>query len=147
MKILDTNAVDYIFDNNIILSDMDTYYATDDLFDEIEVTAFVKNKRIPKNILNISSSRLFSERPYYINYKELLNKFGHRSFSNMKGVADISILAAIKTVLVKINTPPTLPGFSEKVEIYTEDGNLVSKINREFNEGDLVVIHNLSDLL
>lgn len=148
MKILDNTAINFIFDSNTILSKNEIFYTTDDLQSEAELTSFIKNKPLPKNLENISKSVFFDEINYYKNYKEMLNKYGNRSFSNMTGFGDISILATIKTVLEKIKNIPRLPipGLGENIEIFVSDGSLKKKIATEFLGEIIVIIKNPANL-
>jgi hypothetical protein len=134
MKILDTSALNFIFDNNVTLLDDITFYMTEDLLLEAETTALVKDKKLPSCIKIVDEHPLYNGVEYYKNYQEMLNKHNKRSFSNMTGFGDISILALVKTVSERIkNLPVLMPELTEKIEIYLSDGPLKDKLNKEFS--------------
>ena len=64
----------------------------------------------------------------------MLNTYKMRSFYNMKGFGDISILALLKTN--KEATKGALPSMTFGDVIITTDGPLIMKIKKEFNNPD-----------
>jgi len=55
---------------------------------------------------------------------------GGRSFYNMTGFGDISILALLKTQ--QIASASMIPGLLEEIEVVSSDVPLISKIKKEF---------------
>lgn len=135
MKIIDVNILNKYLDGTVNLNTDGIVYITDDLKDEIELLKLAKNNKEKLDHLefkNISEHDLFNESEYYKNYKYFLNKYKKLvSFYSMKGVGDISILTAIKTIL---NRPiPSLFDSANTIEIFTNDQNLKDAIIEEFN--------------
>lgn len=146
MKILDTTTINYIFKNNVLLED--TYFITPCISDEMVTAEIVHNKKAPANIKNIFEENSFNQALYVKNYFEVLNKHGDRSFFNMSGLGDISIIALAKT-LVEMETSEvqtTLPFaiYKKEIIIYTSDNPLKAKILSEV--GTIVKILPPTDL-
>src|ERR1700690_2824360 len=93
MKIIDTNAINYVLSKNISLSE--DYFVTPDVKDESEIAELIFGRALPTNIKDISKEKIFDEAIYISNYKSMLNKHKGRSFYNMTGFGDISILALL----------------------------------------------------
>ncbi len=123
MKILDNNALNFIMNNRTQLSEY--FYITTDVKNECE--AWFEDA-LPKEIHDICEKDFFSKATYLGYYKEMLNKHSGRSFYNMTGFGDISILALLKTI--KLENKGKLIG--EDCIIITSDGPLVKKIKSEF---------------
>jgi len=142
MRILDNNSINYIFANNVTVNGV--YFIPPDIKDESEIAELIFGKKISPNIKEFSKETVFNEALYFSKYKEMLNKHAGRSFYNMTGFGDISILALIATLKEFYGTkaPAQLPGMQEELFIYTEDQGLKNKIIEEFfpqNEGDLII--------
>jgi hypothetical protein len=103
MKILDTSALDYAEKNDIALTGQ--FFITPDILDEFEVG---HDKRPARNVRNIFEVVEFNRAKYLGSYKAMLNAHGGRSFYNMTGFGDISILALLATL--KTTSAQTLPG-------------------------------------
>jgi len=133
MKLIDTSTINQVLKNNISLRE--DYFITPDIEQEMLVALTILKKSIPSHIKNITIDNRFDEASYIKNYFEMLNKYGGRSFFNMTGFGDISLIALAKTILEaleKINRQALpLPGFLEQVEIYVEDGGLRKRIKQE----------------
>ena len=134
MKILDTNAVNYIFKNNIEVEDV--YYITPDLKEESEITEAVFNKKLSSKIKEISNEDFFNKPIYLEKYKDMLNKHSGRSFYNMTGFGDISILALLKSFEAesKNHIQECLFGVNNEVGVFTGDPPLIKKIEKEFGQ-------------
>ncbi len=98
------------------------------------------------NVTALSNIHLISEVPefsifdFYINYKDMLNKHSGYSFSNLTGLGDISLLAAIKTLVAK----QSKLAFSESddgIEVYTDDTGLIKRIRSEFSQYKNIFIY------
>jgi hypothetical protein len=134
MKVLDTNAVNFILKYRLSLKD--DYCVTDDIKEEIEIAETVLGRKLSSRVGLASNSEFFDMAHYVANYKDMLNKHGGRSFYNMTGFGDISILALLKTVeaVLKDKTKGRLFGPSEEIEIFTDDKPLIKKITKESNK-------------
>ncbi|MBP6866059.1 MAG: hypothetical protein KBC12_00775 [Candidatus Pacebacteria bacterium] len=133
MKIIDTTAISHIFKENIFLED--TYFITPCISDEMVTTEIVYDKKAPTNVKNIFEENSFDQALYVKNYFEMLNKHGDRSFFNMSGLGDISIIALVKTLveMEKSATQTKLPflEYKEEIIVYTSDNPLKTKIESE----------------
>lgn len=134
MKILDTNAINHVLKNRINLQD--EYFITPDIREEAEIVESLAGRRLPPQIFLISNFSLFNEAQYLIHYKSMLNKHNGRSFYNMTGFGDISILAFLKTVEEAGNAQRQRRLFEvdEEWEVFTEDSGLINKIKVESNK-------------
>src|SRR3989344_5554162 len=131
MKILDTNAVNHILKRRLNLDD--DYCVTDDIKEEAEIAESVIGTKLSSKVELASSSALFDRTLYLAHYKNMLNKHSGRSFYNMTGFGDISILALLKTVeeTTKDQSQGRLFGTYEVLEVFTEDQSLIKKITLE----------------
>lgn len=131
MNIIDTNGIQYIFANN--LSPKDDYYLVPDVEEEVEMTELIHGRRLPANIFKIVQAGDFDEAIYLRHYKSILNKYGGRSFYNMTGFGDVSILAALLALAEVLDNQIQTRLFQAigQVTVYTNDARLTSKINRE----------------
>lgn len=140
MKILDSSALNYIFDNNLTF--YENYYITPDIKDELFVLEFIKNKKAPTNIKNIFDETFVDELLYLKNYRLMLNKHRGRSFFNMGGFGDISIITLVKTLvdMEKKYQSERLPmiEFEEKIIVYLDDKGLRKRIKKEV--GDVAIL-------
>lgn len=143
MRILDTSALDYAAKTGIVLAG--DFFITPDVLDEFEIG---HDRRPPKNIKNVFELDGFNRATYLRSYQNMLNAYGGRSFYNMTGFGDISILALVQTQ--KEEAARVLPGLSEAVHIVSGDGGLTKKLRREFCDksdsfSKLVHIHRPQD--
>lgn len=131
MKILDTNAVNHILKHRLNLDD--NYFITDDIREEAEIAEFVIGRRLSSNVELASNSSFFDRTLYLAHYKNMLNKHSGRSFYNMTGFGDISILALLKTAeeSAKTQAQGRLFETDEELEVFTEDRRLIEKIKKE----------------
>ncbi len=123
MKILDTNGLDHMVKGKIGTTTV--LFITPDIQDEFETW---HEQKIPKNVLNIFETEGFDQAAYLQSYKDMLNKYGGRSFYNMGGFGDISILALLK-VQEAAHPSHLLP---ENIEVVSGDTGLGKRIRREF---------------
>lgn len=133
MKLLDTDTINDILLNNIALSC--DYFITPDIEQEASVAEIVYNKKMPKSIKIIYSQDDFDESLYIKNYFIALNQYVKRSFFNMKGFGDVSMIALVKTLVeIKNSKSQTLPipSLNEDIEVYTGDNNLQKALRKEF---------------
>jgi hypothetical protein len=148
MKILDSSTINYILENNVNLKGV--YYITPDIENEISAARIVLDKQILSNIKNILAvgDDFLSESVYLRNYFYILNKYGGRSFYNMTGFGDVSILAAVKSLIdqEEKNTQKKLPLFniSSQIFVYLEDEDFKKKAKKEF--GKRVVLQSYKNL-
>ena len=142
MNIIDTNTLNHIFKNNIRLEGV--YYLAPDIKEESEIVEQIFGKKIPDGIRDISGEPSFNECVYVKNYKEMLNKHRGRSFYNMTGFGDISILALLQTLREHLKTQPKLfEEMQDGLVVITEDLSLKKKIEKEFNS-DVEILGNSS---
>lgn len=125
MKILDTSALDFAAKSGITLTE--EFFVTPDVLDEFEVG---HDRRLPRNVRNIFEMEWFDRATYLRSYKEMLNAHGGRSFYNMTGFGDVSILALLLTQ--KVTTAGMLPGLSGEIHLVSGDKGLINKARREF---------------
>lgn len=131
MNILDTTAINYILKSDVLLNA--TYFITPDIEDEALAAEIALNKKMSPVIKNIINENFFNEVEYIKNYFYVLNKYGGRSFFNMTGFGDISIISLAKTLVgtIKNSQQAPLPGLEDEVIIYLSDVSLRSKIIKE----------------
>ncbi|HZX73905.1 MAG TPA: hypothetical protein VFE57_05775 [Cyclobacteriaceae bacterium] len=144
MKILDTTTINHIFKNNIRLQGR--YFITPCVGDEMVTAEIVWNRKAPSNIKDIFQEDSFDKAMYLRHYFDMLNKHGDRSFFNMSGFGDISIIALAKTLLEteKSVIQNTLPfkEYKEEIIIYTSDGGLKKRITDEVGTGVKILVSN-----
>lgn len=145
MNLIDTNGISHVLESNITVSDI--YYMAPDVKEESEMTELIHGKVIPDEISELSSSDFFSNLKYLAHYKMMLNKHRDRSFFNMTGFGDISMLAAIHTVLEIFEERKRQELFdpTEEIIVFTKDTGLSKKISSEF-VGHLVTVKNITEI-
>lgn len=139
MNIIDTMGISYILENNLSLSQ--EYFLVPDVVDEVELTQLVHGKPIPSDIFKITDSDVFDEAIYLAHYNTILNKYGNRSFYNMTGLGDVSILAAL-LMLSQVSTTQIQSRLFTTVDpitVYTDDDKLRTKIGLEFSSGNVIL--------
>ncbi len=133
MNIIDTNGVSYILNNNI--NPDENFYMPPDVAEEVESTQIIFGRKAPRQIMEIKNiHHLFNEKIYLERYKMILNKYGGRSFYNMTGFGDISIIASLYSLMYiyELQRKSQLFDTSEEVVVYTNDRGLKNKIIAEF---------------
>lgn len=133
MNLIDTNCVEYIFQQSLECSE--DYFMSPDIIEEVELTRAGSNKVLPRKVHSIFDNYLFNESIYIDFYRKMLNKHNGRSFFNMTGFGDISILATIHTIIEVLSEKKQHNLFSEtekSIVIFTEDIKLQKKITNEF---------------
>ncbi len=145
MNILDTNAVAYIFANNITLKER--YFLPPDVKEESEMTELVHGRRLPTNIDEIEGNELFDLSSYLKHYNIILNKYGGRSFFNMTGFGDVSTLATVHALLEVVDEQAKEQLFKtvDDILVFTGDEGLIKKFGKEF-AGKPVIVKSLTDL-
>lgn len=133
MKILDTTTINHILEKNLSLEEV--YFITPDVEDEMLTAELVWDRKVPSNVKNIFQESFFDEPEYLKNYFDMLNKHGGKSFFNMTGFGDISIISLAKTLVdaEKKTSQQRLPldRFSEEICIYVGDAGLTKRIKKE----------------
>lgn len=133
MNLIDTNGVTYIFQSGIKCEEI--YYMAPEITEEVEMTQDIFSRNLPRQIINIYSYEFFNESFYIDFYNLMLNKHHGRSFFNMTGFGDISILATIHTTskVFSIQKTQCLFDPTETINIFTNDEGLKKRINTEFS--------------
>ena len=126
MRILDNNALGHILENRITIKG--TFYITPDILEEFEVL----DNKLPPNVQNIFGESWFNAASFLVNYQAVLNRRRGRSFYNMTGFGDTSILALLKTR--KESFVDILPGMTDEHIVITNDQELTRFIKEEFND-------------
>lgn len=126
MNLIDTNAVNYVLETSFQCKDI--YYLAPEVQEEVEETLNRSSKQLPTTIIDVESYSCFNGWLYLDFYKKMLNKHDGRSFFNMTGFGDISILATIHTVL-EFQQLPLFPLY-----VFTDDHGLTKRIAAEFPE-------------
>ena len=139
MNLIDTVGVNHIFTDAIKLAD--NYYLAPDISDEVEMTEMIHNKHVPEEIKSVAELDEFNESIYIHQYRLALNSYRKRSFYNMKGFGDVSIIATIHTLIdgYKKQKTEQLFSTSEQIVIYTNNANLTKVIISEFAKNDVSV--------
>ncbi len=139
MKLIDTNGVVLILDNKVKVSD--TYYLAPDIKEESEMSELIYGRSLPAELVEISDVEDFDQRLYLNHYNRMLNKHNDRSFFNMTGFGDISLLAVIHALIESFESRDQgrLFASDDLIEVFTKDGPLVKKIEAEFNDKNVVV--------
>lgn len=118
----------------------DPVYVTTELKDEVEVhkAAFPEHRSRLQEIkfadieeYQYHGGEYFDKAKYLFNYKYLINKYSKiTSFYGLKGLGDMSILAAVATIVVRDN--PSLFDAQEVIEVVTHDKDLKESLIQEF---------------
>lgn len=139
MNILDTNGIDYIFRQNLTLQN--DYFLAPDVAEEAELTQLIHGRKLPHRILEITCHQYFDERIYFNYYNKVLNKYDGRSFYNMTGFGDVSIMATLHMLadVFQKQRSSQLFDLTEAITVYTNDTGLASKIQNEFNNNNIHV--------
>lgn len=133
MKLIDTDTINHILTNKTSFND--ECFVALGVSEEMSVVEIVYNRKIPDSVKSISRYNDFDEVSYLKNYYDALNKYNKRSFFNMKGFGDVSIIATVNTIIQNKKSRPNtlpLPGFSDEIEVYTGDGDLKKFLKKEF---------------
>ena len=134
MRLLDNDAINYVLMNDISLEG--EYFVTPDVEEEMSVAEIVHKKKAPRQIRSLALRHRFDEALYLKNYFDTLNQYGRRSFFGMRGFGDVSIVAAVRTLVqAKNNGSKTLPlpGIDDGIEVYTGDEYLTKTLRKEFS--------------
>lgn len=120
----------------------DPVYVTAELKDEIEIhkatfpghnTKLQRIKFVDIETYRYHDGEHFDEAKYLFHYKYLINKYTKiTSFYGLKGLGDMSILAAVATVLGREN--PSLFDAQEAIEVVTHDDDLKEALTEEFRD-------------
>lgn len=139
MNIVDTNGIDYILGHNITLQD--DYFLAPDVAEEVELTQLIHGRKLPPRVSEIARQKLFDERIYFHYYNKVLNKYGGRSFYNMTGFGDVSIMATLHMLAYAFQAQRASQLFdlTEHIVVYTNDNGLTAKIQKEFSNNNIYV--------
>jgi len=139
MNIVDTNGIQYIFQNHLNLQD--DYFLVPDVEEEVEMTQLIHGRRIPNRVLKITQVSDFDKAAYLSYYKTVLNKYGGRSFYNMTGFGDISIIASVYVLTNALSQRVQGQLFpdNDQIVVYTGDTRLTGKIKKEFKATNVTV--------
>ena len=131
MNIIDNTCISYIFQNHLDFEE--EYYMAPEVVEEAEFPQTQHNLQLPRQICPIKGHELFDESTYIDFYKQILNKYEGKSFFNMTGLGDHSILATVHTVL-KAQSMKKQRNLFEVFEVivFTDDNGLSKKIEKEF---------------
>jgi hypothetical protein len=124
MNILDTSGLDYM--SKASRTTNAEVFLTPDIREEYEAEYETK---LPDNFHDIFETEFVDKAEFIKSYKAMLNKHGGRSFYNMTGFGDISILALLaerKVAALSTLLPP------EEIIVVTGDDGLIKRIRREF---------------
>lgn len=146
MKIIDMNIISKFCAGEIQVDFSDNVYVTTELKDEIEIhkasfpghhTKLERTKFVDIETYKYHGGEHFDEAKHLFHYKNLINKYTKiTSFYGLKGLGDMSILAAVATVLGRDN--PSLFDDQEVIEVVTHDSDLKEALIKEF--GDRIII-------
>ncbi len=126
MIIVDNNGIAYLREQQASTGVVRPAFITPDVQDEYEVA---HSEPLPSDIKNVFDTSWFDKARYLHYYREMLNKHAGRSFYNMTGFGDISILALLKT----LEAERAASLFSnDPIELITGDGGLIKRVTREF---------------
>jgi hypothetical protein len=140
MKIIDTNGVSHILGRRLALRH--DYYLVPDVVEEVEMTQLVHGRRIPARVLELRELDEFDEVLYLDHYKNTLNSYGDRSFYNMRGFGDVSIIAAIhmlRAVFAKQQVEQLFKT-EQEITVFTNDANLTVEIDVIFAGQNVTVL-------
>lgn len=148
MIIVDNNIIIQCFQNNHPLP-RQKLIVPDDLSEEYEVAKSTHDKEVP-NIILASKLQGFDQAYYLKKYYTYLNSYNDVHFAQMRGFADVSILALTASLIHNFGKPkqPTLfdteaPNH-DIVIIATEDKCLKKRLIKEF--GDQIKIIGFEDI-
>lgn len=133
MNLIDTNAVTYIFQVGVQCEE--SYYMAPEVVEETEMTQAIFSQELTPNVIDISKFDFFDERIYIDFYKKMLNAHQGKSFFNMTGFGDISILATIHTTFEVLanQKQKRLFGIPTSIDVFTNDEGLKKRIHMEFS--------------
>lgn len=139
MNLIDTVGINHVFKNSLKVSEV--YYLAPDITEEVGMAEMIHGKRIPDEVRYVAEIDEFDESVYLHHYKVALNSYKKRSFYNMKGFGDVSIIATVQTILDGYKKQETEQLFSAKepVTVYTGDANLTKVLTNEFDKLDVQV--------
>lgn len=139
MNLIDTNTVNDIFDHDTRLKGI--YYLPPDVLVEANLASEIRGRQLPSKIRPIEESDLFRLGMYLARYKLMLNKHGGKSFFNMTGFGDISILAATRTILDVFEQEQIEQTrlFNEPIIVITRDAGLTKRLLSEFSNEDIEI--------
>lgn len=138
MNLIDTNAVSDVLERGSALRE--DYFLVPDIVEEVEMAQIIHGRRIPSKLHDLSRHPLFNERIYLHHYRNVLNKYGGR-FYGMRDFGDMSILATLRMLMDVFDEQQRTQLFpvTEEVVVFTDDGRLARRINREFAGEDVRV--------
>jgi hypothetical protein len=136
MNLIDTNGITHVLKNRLNLKE--DYYLAPDVVDEVELAQLVHGGRVPRTVRNLADHDTFDKVVYLDQYQRILNTQGGKSFYNMTGFGDVSIIAGIHAIAATTSgRQGRLFSGTEPIIVYTDDGPLGRRINQEFTGKDV----------
>ncbi len=131
MNIIDNNCIIDILKNHLDIEG--EYYMAPEVVEEAEFVKTQHSGQLPKQIHPITLHELFDEAVYIDFYRQILNKYEGKSFFNMTGFGDHSILATVHTILsAQLNRGQSVLFEDSEIVVFTDDNGLSNKIAKEF---------------
>jgi hypothetical protein len=140
MRLIDTNGVQHALARRI--EPVSEYYLAPEIVEELEMWSLFEIGSLRTHYLALEKAPGWDPQAYLRNYKRVLNRTGGRSFYNMTGFGDISILAAVHTLIEvrRRNDQQDLFVADDPLHVYTGDEGLTRRLNAEFGDEAVVVL-------
>ncbi len=103
------------------------------------MTEIIHKKHLPDRIFTISKTNDFDEGVYLKHYRQILNKYGGRSFYNMTGFGDVSILATLLMFSEISANQRQTQLFQIQTTVYSDDAALIRKVKKELVGKNILV--------
>jgi hypothetical protein len=131
MNIIDNTCINHVLQNHLDIKG--EYYMAPEVIEEAEFSQAQHNRQLPTQIYAIIRHEFFDEATYIDFYKKMLNKYEGKSFFNMTGLGDHSILATVHTILsARLKKEQKVLFEDSEIIVFTDDIGLSKKIAREF---------------
>ena len=138
MMILDSNIIIKCFRNKKALP-KDDFVAPDDLRDEYLVAQQMHGEDIP-GVKLFSKLPSYDEAHYLQRYAHYLNSYSEVYFAQMRGLADVSILAMVSCLITNFGRQGQQMVFDlgiddpEVITVATDDDSLTRSLKQEFGD-------------
>lgn len=145
MNLIDTSVLSEALLQGLALRE--EYFLAPDVVEEVEMARLVLGRRLPSGVREASLHSLFDQSIYLRHYKDVLNEYKGRSFYNMTGFGDVSILATVRMFLSVFDAQNEgqLFDVSEQILVFTTDPGLARRVAAAFS-GRSVQVRGLADL-
>lgn len=141
INILDNNALIAMEKANLFTKKEHSAYMTEEIRDEFVIGKKEESFLSKCVFVDIHS---YENMPHYLSeYKRLINKYNLISFYNFRGFGDMSILA---TICMVARTNP-FPQLFPIMNVVTSDPGLISSINSEFPDNNIITVQDPKDWL